>query len=384
MSKKLKIILPVVAFILIAMGALTVFLVSRHNEAQAALQYEIYVNTSLQNIERWNHDFNRADNHDRRVELYHGLNRSYMDYINGDTDNNDELVSKFETTLFSMKERFFDYYVGEITIIEETEFPEDIKEKITVIESNIEKLRSVEAGVSVDGVLTNSDTMMNQVTGKIEPLIEYYTQTIRWMGEITDLHDSFLLANRDGKLDIFIDFLSLQDNYYNNDFTSAFVDMGLIAIIEEQRLWFHDWYTESREMLRPDETHRYNLGEFINLFSQLNDLIELFDQESEILFTQTEAVTLLSSFDEAVSSNIAELENIGTTRINRRDFRIEAEEKALELFNELFSEWIENHGCNEHLMMFEDILYEAISLGNDEHRQSLRNEAARRTRTGFT
>ena len=385
MKKKTKIIIiSAVAFVLLAGGATATLLIMRHNSIQQAIGYENYVETSVQNINSWYARFNSASNHESRVELFHGLNDSFTEYLSREGQNSTEVIDKYETTLQSMKEQLYGYYDSKVAEIEETELPEQLPDIIDTLNDNITRLGSINSEISDDKVITDDATMLDQLNSKIENLLIYFRDSNEWLNEIDGLNETFFAADRFVKPVIFVDFLKLDNEYEESSFNSDLVETELSFAIEEKRTWFTDWYVETISSFLVDITSNYTITSAINLFSELNDLVDFFTTEKDALFTPSLVDSLTESFSEALAKNLATLESLGLSRINERDFRSDAAEKAIESFNDLFSSWKENDICNEHLQTYEEMLNEAVNLGETEHIRLLRSEASRNTRIGFT
>ena len=376
-KKKMIIMLIAIAFILIGGGITTILLVMRYN----TIQHENYVNTSLQNIDNWNAQFHEATTLERRNELYHNLNSAQIEYISGDSSNNDEIIARFEITLSTMKEYFFEYFYAKISEIERADPPEQLYEIVLVIDDYINRLNLIKAEISDSGVFTNDTTRLNQLNDKATSLLGQFEEKNEWLSSINELNERFIIADRDEKFVVFNEFLRLQEDFDSSDYESDLIYTVLGEIISEKRIWFHDWYTD--EITSLGQTIRTQQG-VINALMQLNDLAEIFSAESKVLFTPDVITALNSSFDEAISNNLSALEKMGIARIYEENFRSEAAEKAIEYFIESFIEWKEDHRDYEHLVTFDELVQEAIELGQHEHIASLRSETARRTRIGFT
>jgi len=372
MSKKKKIIISIVAFVLITGGVSisVVFLVNRHN----ALQYESYVSAARQTINDWEYNFNSTIDHGRRVELYNGLSDVHIEYINRNSKSND-VVSMFESSLITMQEDFFDYYYTKIEKVEEVELPEQIIDIISVLEDNINELISIKTEISNDGVFVNETSKINQLNDKADTSINLFTETKAWLIKVVELSEKFLDEDRDGKFVVFNDVLSLQKDFDTDGFESDFVSTELNALVAETREWFYEWYINELALRYSDQ---------INTLIHLNNLADLIAMEGEILFTTADVNMLTSSFDDAYINSLSVLENNGIRRINNYNFHSEATDQAIEHFVELFTVWRGSYNDNDHLLTFDEILNEAIDIGQARHDTEIRAEAERKTRIGFT
>jgi len=408
-SKKKKIIISIVAFFLIAGGisTTTVFLINRHytiqSAIQSAIQYENYINTSLQNIDEWYYQFNSTTDQERKVELFHGLNDSHLGYISRDSGYSNEVADKYQTISGAMMGHFFDYFYTKIAKVEETEVTEMLIDIISEFDNRIIKLNAIKEEISDGGVFNNDVTRLNQLTEKAESLLNYYTVSSEWLTGIAEQNEKFLTANRDAKFVIFTDIIKLQENFDNNGLTYALISTKLIETATEKRLWFYDWYTDNIALLRlsitPDDIsegedegdedtlsteRQQKLESIVNTLIQLNDLALLFALECETLFAPIGVRALNRSFDETMSNNLTVLEDFGIEVINSYNFHSDATEIAVEHFRTAFADWKENRSDNEHLLTFEDVLHKTIEVGEFEHIASMLAETSRRTRLGFT
>lgn len=381
MSKTKKITISIIAFVLLAGGGTTTaLLVMRHNTTL----YNNYVNTSLENVDNWNTQFNSATSHERKVALYHGMNESHAEYISRETSNNDEIVSLLEATIFNMKEHFFDYYSTRIAEVEGVELPEHITEIISVLDDNINRLSSIKTEISNDGVFANDNSKLNQLNDKADSSLNLFAETNAWLISMVELSENFSVSDRDEKFIVFNELLNLQEEFENSGFTSDLIDSELNSKITGKRVWFFDWYTENLALLHFSTDKNHTIEEIINALIQLNDVEQLFAKESGILFTPAGVSAFSRNIGESISNNLKVLDNAGIKMIDDKDFREDAAEKAIEHLREAFAEWKEDIKDNEHLQTFEIILQETIEIGETEHIEALRREAARRTRVGFT
>ena len=367
MNKKKKNLIMIVAFIMVA-GCISVFLFGCHN----ALQRESDINAGIQTIEEWNGNFNSATEHGRRLEIYNGFNDVYNEYINRNSKST-EIISMFESSLNEMQEKFFDYYSGRITEVEEVELPGRLEEKISLIGSNIERLSSIKNEVYNEGVFSNNTEKLDLLSDKIEYLQTFLTDTNEWLNSIASQNERFLLADRDGKSVVFNDTLKLLADLGNSGVENFLVDTELNALITEKRSWFYEWYNNEMTSQGSD---------YLRYLIQLNGLAQLFALESKELFTAEDIDMITRNFDTEISNNLTALENQGIRRINDREFRSDANELAIEKYSELFIEWKENLKDDEHLLTYEEILSEAIKIGFEKHISDLLTEETRRTRYG--
>ena len=381
MSKKKKIIIiSIAAFVLIAGSVTATLLILRHNTTL----YNDTVNTSMLNISDWSSQFDRATNHERRVALYHGLRSSHTEYISMESSSNNEIVNLFETTLSTMETRFFDYYNTTITEVEGVIVPELLTEIISVFDNNISRLSTIKTGISDDAVFSNDITRLNQLNNKAENLLGYFRDANVWLSGIVEYNDKFSAASRDEKFTVFKEILSFQEDFKNSASTNELVESELNAAVEEKRMWFADWYTDNITWLHLSTTNDHGIEETINALKQLTDLAQLLASEGEVLFASVGINLLNSSIDDAVSNNLTVLRNTGISAINDKGFHEGAAEKAIEHFNEAFAEWKENFSDSQSPLKFEELLQEAVEIGEAENITFLRAEAARRTRVGST
>ena len=368
MIEKKKILTLIVAFIMMAV-CIPVFLFGCHN----ATQRESEINEGIQTIEEWIGNFNSATEHGRRLEIYNGFNDVYHEYINRNSKST-ELINMFESSLYEMQDKFFDYYSGRITEVEEVELPEQLEEKMPVISSNIDRLITIKNEVYNDGVFSNNTEKLDLLSDRIEYLQTFLTDTNEWLNSIVTQSEKFLLAdNRDEKSVIFNDTVKLHADFVNSGIENVLVDTELNALIIEKRSWFYEWY--NNEMI----SHG---SDYLRYLIQLNDLAQLFAIESEIIFTVDDIDMITRNFDNEISDNLTALESQGIRRINERRFLSDANELAIEKYSELFNEWKENLKDNEHLQTYEELLYEAIRIGNEKHITDMLAEETRRTRYG--
>jgi hypothetical protein len=413
LSLIIKIILVTIAAVLLAGGMATANLAARHH----TMQYEAYVSTSLQIIDDWNHHFDSTDDHDRRVDLYYGLNSNHIEYINRESGNDAEIANRYETTLLSMKEQIFNHYYVKITEVEELEIPDLLTEVFPLFKDNAERLYVIKNEISDDGIFNNDTVRLNQLKDKADDLIGYFTEASIWLSSIAEQNERFSKALRDEKFVVFNDILRLQKENDNSDFSCDLVVTELRSAIDEKHLWFYEWYKENisslqlavtyifiaededEETIAPEEAddeiceRNLLLNETIIAMVQLNDLTRLFASERDVLFSRVEIARLLDSINDVTSSGLESLERIGNGIINSKHFRDEAIGKAIEHFDESFTTWKENHRNNEHLITLEAVLQEAIEVGQTEHdkiieaeRQAARRAARSRTTwsSGFT
>ncbi|MCL2628375.1 MAG: hypothetical protein FWD44_06755, partial [Oscillospiraceae bacterium] len=187
-------------------------------------------------------------------------------------------------------------------------------------------------------------------------------------------------ANRDERFIIFGEIADMLLEYEKSDFDN----IAVFEILELARLnavsWFSHWYDTRIDLLstfkKEDNTDDYThmLELFINALVELNDLTTLFSLERELLFSPSDIDAIYSKLDEAVLSTLSGLKELGIQTINDKDFRGEANEMTLELFDELFEDWKETHKDSEHLNTFDDMLQEAIVFGQAEHDKILEQE----------
>jgi len=421
MNKKLKIIIIVACTVLVCAGTVvtTFVLVNNHREQQR-LQY---INEVLANIDEHQRLFNEVEDRIYRVHLHESLLRNHADFIDSEFES-EEITLRYSTVLNGIEDYFFNYYSNEIERVANGDKgdPEDF---IIYYSGKIEGLNLVKSWIITDGIFNSNAIKQLQLNEKADEYVNYFTKTNDWLNRIGEISNLFDSTERIVKLDVFTEIISMITEYEENSFKNEDAADNLESLVVSTTLWFFNWYIDMIEELSVcdieepgEELDEEDVEETDNIDEKceeeceedcedecnvkevyyfliiamigINDLIDMFNIEHEVIFNNSTSSFFLNRFNEVLLGNLITLEEIGVDIINSRNYRKEATDKAIELYLNLYEEWKKDHRDNEHIQTYPELLREAFKQGRVEHEKILEQERqareaaarARQQRTG--
>jgi len=416
MSKSLKILIITACAVLVCAGATvtTLIMVSNHRTHQLQLQQQQYIDDILASITENERLFNSSDDKAYRVTIHDNLLTLQVEFLNSGYES-DEVTFQFISVIDHMEDRFFTYYSDEIEKAAngDNRGSDDL---IVVYSGKIDGLNYVKSMVETDGIFNGSSTRKYQLNEKVNEYTTYFAKVNDWLIITSNINDRFYLAERTAKLDIYTEILEVILEYEENSFKNEDVTKKLEELKNSTSFWFFLWYEKMigelsayniEEPYEEEDDEDIDLAEeecedecdedcdgdckdvelydyLLNAIIELNNLVDLFDFEHEIVFNPAAITYFIRSFDEALFGNLTALEDIGVKIINNRNYQDESKENAIEKYNELFEEWIKLHKDNDHIPTYSDLLKESLALAKEiEDRleqERLAREAAARAR----